>query len=702
VAALRSLRTAESEVYDKAREFPDLLDEWLLRIPSSGPPNAAYFAGVVRAVGWVFMPEHWLEMQRSLWEDIKRSPVYWVLALLVFLILLLGRGRLERASEKVSRNVGSVWKDHAGITVAALFFTAAAAASFPAVIAFVGWRLSASGTVNTPYAFVPAFGAGLLVTAGVIFVIRSVQRVCEPRGSGERHFQWSADALLVLRRHLRWFLPVVVVPAFIVAMTYNLRSEEVKNNLGRMAFILLMGAQAFFIQRVFHPKHALIAAAVGRRPSGWIHRLRYFWYPILIGTPLILAVAAGIGYYYTALILMERMLVSALFLLVVLIVFFLCLRWLTITQRRLAVEEAIKKRKEEAEARQDEESGKDQPELDIPELDLSATTDQSRRLLVTFTSVAVLVGLWFIWSDVLPALSFLDKARLWSTSVTDATGAVAVKWITLGSVLVAAAVVVLTIAAARNLPGMLEILILGNLPFDAGMRYALSTVSRYIVTGIGLAVALNMLGFGWSKVQWLAAALSVGIGFGLQEIIANFVCGLILLFERPIRIGDIVTIGDVTGTVSRIRIRATTVTNWDRQEYVVPNKELITGRLLNWTLSNTLNRVVINVGVAYGSDPEESRALLLKVAREHPSVLDDPEPIATFEGFGDSALSMVLRCYLADFAERLHVIHQLHAAVAKAFTEAGIEIAFPQLDVHLKSDEPTKTEIEVKTEEERK
>jgi potassium-dependent mechanosensitive channel len=149
-----------------------------------------------------------------------------------------------------------------------------------------------------------------------------------------------------------------------------------------------------------------------------------------------------------------------------------------------------------------------------------------------------------------------------------------------------------------------------------------------------------------------------------------------------------VTIGNIDGVVSRMRIRATTLTTWDRKEYLVPNKEFITGRVLNWTLSNSINRVIITAGIAYGSDTELARELLLKAAQEHPIVLEDPPPIATFEGFGDNALNFLLRCYLPNLDNRLVTITELHTTIDKAFRKAGITIAFPQRDVHLDSTHP--------------
>ena len=151
------------------------------------------------------------------------------------------------------------------------------------------------------------------------------------------------------------------------------------------------------------------------------------------------------------------------------------------------------------------------------------------------------------------------------------------------------------------------------------------------------------------------------------------------------RIGDIVTIDGVTGAVSRIQIRATTITDWDRKEFIVPNKEFVTGKLLNWTLSDRINRVLINVGVAYGTRTETALSLLQQIADTNPLVLKDPAPIASFEGFGDSTLNLVLRCYLPNLDHRLKAITELHAAIHDRFAAEGIAIAFPQRDLHLRT-----------------
>ncbi|MBU0618251.1 MAG: mechanosensitive ion channel [Planctomycetes bacterium] len=223
---------------------------------------------------------------------------------------------------------------------------------------------------------------------------------------------------------------------------------------------------------------------------------------------------------------------------------------------------------------------------------------------------------------------------------------------------------------------------------DAGARYAFTTICQYVITAIGVIVAFDALGVRWSSLQWLIAALSVALGFGLQEIVANFVSGLIILFERPFRVGDIVKVKEVSGVVSRIRIRATTIIDWDRNELVVPNKRFITDELINSTLSTSMTRVVIPVGIAYGSDAALAKRLLLKLAQENPLVLDDPAPSALFLRFGDNSLDLELRVFLGNIKDRLTLTDELHEAINREFQQAGIEIVFPQRDVHLETTKP--------------
>ena len=257
--------------------------------------------------------------------------------------------------------------------------------------------------------------------------------------------------------------------------------------------------------------------------------------------------------------------------------------------------------------------------------------------------------------------------------------------ISLWDLLQALAILTLTFFSARNLPGFLEVFVLNRLGVDAGTRYAITTVLGYIIIGAGVIIGFDQLGLQWSQLRWIATGLSVGIGFGLQKIIANFISGLIILFERPIRIGDYVTIGDQSGTVSRIKIRATTLKDLDNLEILIPNEALISERVTNWTLSSSITRLIVPVGIAYGSDTDAAREIMLAAVRDLPKVLTTPSPNVLFMGFGDSSLDFEVRVYLSTFDERVPMTHVIHTEVNKALEAAGISIPFPQRDLNIVS-----------------
>jgi potassium efflux system protein len=258
----------------------------------------------------------------------------------------------------------------------------------------------------------------------------------------------------------------------------------------------------------------------------------------------------------------------------------------------------------------------------------------------------------------------------------------------MADLLIAVLVAVMTGAAARGLPAFIEYILLQRTQISAGSRYTATTLLRYTIIGVGTIIVVGILGARWAQIQWLVAALGVGIGFGLQEIVANFISGLIILFERPIRIGDVVSVGNTSGVVTRINIRATTIRDWDRRELLVPNREFITGQLLNWSLSDSILRIVVPVGIRYGSDVGLAMKIAEEVALDNDDVLDDPESFVVFESFGDNAINLTLRAYVQSISVLMRVKTELHSELNNRLTDAGIVIAYPQRDVHLDTSRP--------------
>jgi potassium efflux system protein len=297
------------------------------------------------------------------------------------------------------------------------------------------------------------------------------------------------------------------------------------------------------------------------------------------------------------------------------------------------------------------------------------------RQLAFYLTVA-LGGLWFafVW-ELDPALiRFLANRPLWYVAETP---------VTVGELTRALAVVLVGGLAWRYMSTLFAVTLFPRIPDDPGLRFAIVTLCRYVALGVTIIVALGAIHVGTAQIGMVLAALGVGLGFGLQEIVSNFVCGIILLLERPIRIGDVVTVAGTSGKVDRINIRATTIINGDNQSMIVPNREFITGNLVNWTHKDRILRITIRVGAAYGSVPEEIVDLLLAIAGADPEVLPNPLPSAFLEELGDSALKFVLCAYVPDPGLVGGVKHRLCSAVQRRFAESRIAIPNPTYEVHL-------------------
>jgi small-conductance mechanosensitive channel len=258
--------------------------------------------------------------------------------------------------------------------------------------------------------------------------------------------------------------------------------------------------------------------------------------------------------------------------------------------------------------------------------------------------------------------------------------------VSLGTVLAAAALLFLGLLATRAAQRWLERQFLPHTGLEPALQHSISAILGYVGVIAVAALALAQLGIDLQKIALIAGALSVGIGFGLQSVVSNFVSGLILLAERPIRVGDSIVVKGEEGWVRRIRVRATEIETFERASVIIPNSELITGVVKNWTHANTMGRIIIKAGVDYESDPEQVRDLLLECAREHPQVVDVPPPRALLLNFGDNALEFELRCVVADFDRSLIVKSDLYFAILKRLRAAGIRIPAPQREVRLLGD----------------
>ena len=574
-------------------------------------------------------------------------------------------------------------------TVKAVFLTLLLAAPWPLLLASLGWQLHHSSEVTD---LTRSIAAALLWVWKPFFYLRTFYILCLPGGLAAAHFQWPETSLQLWRRDLVLLMLTFLPLAFFAVCIINYDLDTLGGGLGRLSITATQLVLAFFLYRQFRSKQSALHEFMVLHPQSVLTRFRFLWFILTVVLALILAGLTFAGYVYTGGILTGRLLDSLWLLLALVILQQLIVRWLLLTRRRLAFQAEMKRREAERAERAAKQSELPDDEgntvqIEEPEIDLVSLSQDSCKLLNIAVLIAGAVGFGMIWSEILPAFNFLDNITLWDHTILVAGEEKDVP-ITLIDLILALFIAVVTILAAKRFPALLEIILLPSLSMTAGDRYTIKTLANYVIVITGVILFFNKLGGSWTQVKWLFAALGVGIGFGLQEIVANFICGLIILFERPIRVGDIVTVGDTDGVVTRIQIRATTIRNWDKKELLVPNKEFITGRLLNWSLSDKVTRILITVGIAYGSDVIKAKSLMLEVAEKNECVISEPGPFVIFEEFGDSALILKLRCYLDTLDHRLAVIGKLHEEINREFNEAGICIAFPQRDLHLDTNQP--------------
>ncbi len=694
--ALVELDTTERQLISVTQKYQHYIDERVLWIRSARPLYSDF--RLDDSDYQLISPAAWEELGGKLWTDARENFAAYVLAGIGMTVLLwLGiRCRRDIAAQGEIAERGNCCQFLPTFRTA--LATLVLVLPWPSLMLFLAWRISplaardglACGVVH-----------GLFGLAVTYFLLQLTKQLCRPGGLGESHFQWPESATRLMRRSLRMLmifgLPLVVT----VATLKGIDPEHGRDVLERSGLLLIAALLAVFASRAFSPITGVFKEYLAYNPGGWLSRMKHVWYWALVSVPVFLAGLSLFGYHYTARQLASRMYITATLVLLVIVARSMLLRLVLIARRKLTMAEARRRREETTAGTA---SANNQAAMGVgqlvapsaPQVDLKThSADSAAR--------RHFAGGRHAGGDVVhlerrrAGLGFLDRFSLWTTTVTvaeqavDAAGEATVAstekimTVTLADVGLAAIIAIVTIVAGRNVPGLLEMAVLRRLPLENSIRYAITTMASYAIILVGVIVGCQTIGLRWSQIQWLATALTFGLAFGLQEMFANFIAGLIILFERPVRVGDIVTVDDTSGVVSKIRIRATTITDWDRKEYIVPNKEFITGKVLNWTLSDQVNRVVITVGVAYGSNTKLAHELLLKVANDHPLTLEQPPTMASFDGFGDSCLNFTLRTFLPSMENRLLVIHELHTAIDEAFREADIEISFPQRDLHIRT-----------------
>jgi potassium efflux system protein len=695
---LGELDFAQRGLIETVVSFEQYLTGRLLWIRTAPAVTVADIVGIPHEAATILAPARWAEFGAALLEQLRYSPTF-ALGIIAFLLLWWKRGRLKTLLHETGLDVGKPTSDEFVNTLRALFLTAVLAAPWPMLPALVAWHVgSAPGSTE----FARAVAASLGWTVQTFAMIEFFRCVCLPGGLADAHFGWTGTTRRKLRSELARLMLGFVGFGSVISLLVNFDDVPLTGGLGRVALLGSLVTVGIFANGMLNAETGALRSHLGFESSGLLARFRSVWVALAILAIVVLAGLTLAGYFYAAAALVVRSVYTVGLFFGIAVLHEMIVRWFDLTQKRFAYRAAVERRAAAREAREKIERAEGgptevQPAVEEPAvLDIEALGEEAQKLIDAALWVVAVIGLWLVWWTVLPAFDVLDEITVWSTTgvVGGETTQVPV---TVGDLGLALLLGLLATIAAQRLPALIQFAVLERLSVSAGSQYAITTLTRYAVGAIGFGVVTKTIGLDWSQLQWLVAALGVGIGFGLQEIVANFISGLIILFERPVRVGDVVTVGDTDGVVTRIRIRATTIRTWDRKELLVPNKEFVTSRLLNWSLSDQISRITINVGVDYSADVRRAMDLMLEAAREHSNVLAEPAPIVAFEAFGADSLALSLRCFVGSIDFRLGTISDLHEAINRRFKEAKISIAFPQRDVHLASAGPLDLRVHVAT-----
>jgi len=680
LAVLRDIEQSATDLDEHVRTARLELTRFLFWIPA---PASIKTIGEFRpALAWMLAPPNWSAAGVAVREEFARRPLPLLVALIAAGILVAMRRRLRRALVALSPG-GAVGGGRYGMRDVLLALAISLALVVP--LPFVAWNVAAvlHAAPGAP-PFVASLGDALVAVAKLVLALSGLAWLLDRDGVAVRHFGWDENALGDTADKLRRFA-WVFVPIMFVAALNGLDHAPFGNreSVARLFFSVAMVTLAVFLGRLLRKSGPLMQRQRARAPRSLALSFHAIWFVALLVIPLAIAALAATGYFVAAAYFFGRLLDSVYLVFAAVMLYGLMALWVQVQRSKLS-QSLDGQGAAAAPSREPTESGSEVAAARPAVVDIAAIGAQTRSLLDVFVTLLLIAGIWALWREGIPALSVVDNYALWTYTSTDA-GKEIVHVLTVGHLALAIAVAVVTLVIVRNIGALLDIVLLQRIQIQPDATYAVKVIARYVVAFIGLMLACNILGIRWGDVQWLVAALGVGLGFGLQEIVANFVSGVIMIAERPIRIGDVITVGSVSGTVSRIHARATVLVDFDHKEVIIPNKAFITERVVNWTLSNQTTRLLIPIGVACGSDIALVQRLILGSVRGNPDVLHNPAPSVYLMAIGDSALNFEIRAFVDSLDKRLRVQHEIYVAVERVLRENGIELPFPQRDLHIRS-----------------
>jgi potassium efflux system protein len=724
LSLLLELNAISRTLLAEEQAFADYLRERILWVRSvAALPEWKHLR---EAFGWLFLNADWPRTLQESGLAVLRSPVLSILIAAAVSAMLILRRHLTARLVRQGRSAAA--RGSLGAAAAALITTLLLAAPVPAVLMIASVLISAGSA-----AIAPATGGALTDVAILAFGLCFILEMVRPHGLAETFLQMPPQVSTEVRRILKLFTPILLLLVFVCLsfgrhpIDYVRPANDVAlaNSLGRAAFIgalLTVYAAAY---RLLRPR-GIVASALATTESGRLPGGR-FLLPIGSAAMLSAAALAIAGYYLTVLVLVRLTVATAIAGGVVFLITVTCMRWSRLSSdRRLSkvATDAAEEVQDDTLIAADETAG------------IEKATEDATRFFRFSAALAFVTISVFIWSDVLPSFRVLQRVQLWpemavlndkdfaaSVAATPREGPPAAEGtadaaakattpggrsptanpaqlkvppatgsksssISLADVVTALLIVVGTIILARNLPGLLQFALQRPVP-NSGDRNAISTIIKYLFITAGTGAALRQFGLQWSQIQWIAAAFSFGLAFGLQEVFANFVSGVIILVERPMAIGDFCRFGTNLGTIESIGLRSTRVRAPDRTIITVPNAEFSKREVVNYAKRDRM-LIQATLCLRYDTSEDQLRFLLVKLWElliAHPAIFDEDARVR-FCGFGTHSLDIEVFAYAdcRDYARFLGIREDVFLRTMEIVKQAGTDFALPSQTTYIARD----------------
>lgn len=682
ILELTKLKISNKQLTNAIDEVNEAAHRYFFWVADVNPISLNFPVNLAKDVVYVIFSIDTLTQLYNASSEVLTAPkplFLLVLSLLFVFTHFKMRNKYYEFLNKSASRVGKVTQDSYSLTLKVIIYSLIMALPIPILWAVFGYALQ----INWDYPVAVALGYGVNAAAPILWVFIITAHFAAKNGLFITHFGWSKRNV---REAMKYYqLSVwVVIPLVMIVMSFDqFNNRQFAATIGRTAFIILCFALVFMTNSIHR---AGVPLYIDKKGCGDNLLSHILWF-ILLSAPWLAIIAACLGYLSTAQVLLGRLEASVIIWFGLLVIYFMIRRWMWIQKRRIEFERTKQRRLERmqrAKGQEEELSQVNNDGVDEPVIDLDVISAQSLQLVRSIIMLIALISMILLWSELHSAFAFMNNIKLWGTTII-VNGTEAEQYITLGAVFIAILVMTITIQLVKNLPALLELGILQHLDLAPGTSYAISTVSKYIILMIGSMIAFSFIGIDWSKIQWLIAALGVGLGFGLQEIFANFISGLIILFEKPVRIGDTVTIRDLTGNITKISTRAITIVDWDRKEIVMPNKAFITEQLVNWSLSDSITRIVLTIPATIDADSELVIKLLQQASDECEYVLKDPEPQVFLVDIQEGIQLFELRVFAAEMGHRMQLRSAIHKLILEAYRRHHLTLPFPPLQTNLEA-----------------